>query len=260
MSSIAFHSKDKTVRVGGRERAMMGKLVNDAMDMATNIHGRFYSERDEHPLRPFIAGYFSNYHGRQWTECASMAFNGIMDDAFATIEGVRYGLWQVSLNSALVLGDAMWLTARLHGQCEIHAWVDGPNRKWLASVIERGLDTGIFREETQGYEGWRKVIEMLLADDSGPVVTSYSVCESFPNAHVAGWKPTEIVDGEADWDAWYNIPQDQRWDMAMEALRKAEGCLELKPNDHGFHFGAHNVNGWQLMQLAYKHAPKEVAK
>jgi hypothetical protein len=42
--------------------------------------------------------------------------------------------------------------ARLHGQCEVHGWVAGKNRAWLADIIETGRETAILRDDM----GWRE--------------------------------------------------------------------------------------------------------
>ncbi|GAA4304598.1 hypothetical protein GCM10023178_11830 [Actinomadura luteofluorescens] len=37
----------------------------------------------------------------------------------------------------------MRFLARLHAQCELHGYVEGPNRAWLADVIDQGPAAGV---------------------------------------------------------------------------------------------------------------------
>jgi len=155
------------------------------------------------------------------------------------INGEKLRLFPLPLNTLYRIGDApLKLAARLHGQCEIHAWVDGPNREWLAEIMEWGRETGVFRAEM----GWEAVIELLRKRDDEPVVTSYSVCESFPNAGVAGWLQLEENQARLRKDEtlrdsiheeWYELSGKRQWELAMTRLRseKVGAGLELTPDD-----------------------------
>lgn len=132
----------------------------------------------------------------------------------------RHGAgWFISLNTAIAVGnDALRLGARLHGQCEIHCYVEGPNRAWLAGIIEAGRESGFYRESM----GWESVCGLLRRRDDSPVVTSYSVTEQFPEFR-----------GGAD-DA---LTDEQRWEQGVTELR-ADWSLELKPENFAtFRFG-----------------------
>lgn len=84
--------------------------------------------------------------------------------------------WIITLNTVLRMGSApMQLAARLHGQCEIHCYVEGPNRAWLADLIASGLKAGVFRNAlvyqdplptggTIHSMGWDDVTALLRAD------------------------------------------------------------------------------------------------
>lgn len=148
----------------------------------------------------------------------------------------------ISLNTAARIGnDAIKLMARLHGQCECHAWVNGPERSWLADIMEKGLELMIYREN----EGWDKVIELLRASDGDPVVTSYSVCDQFPNARIAGWQD------DSDGDGWYELDDATQWSKAMKALweedEKYTYGRRLKPSNwQDYRF----LGGQDAMQIA----------
>jgi hypothetical protein len=144
-------------------------------------------------------------------------------------------------NTALRLGsDAVKLLVRLDMSCEVHTWVDGPNRLWLAGIIEAGRKSGVLRLGM----GWEKVVELLRNRDDQPVVTSYSVCDSFPNMAVADWTPPEGFEGEPS-DAWGELPREDRWRLCMAGLRAREAAdpdgmyLELKPSNwNNYRYGA----------------------
>ncbi len=243
MSRTYFHSKDGGAEVRGSERAHAGCLTNDIgiglllarcrwgpefKRLCDSLVGNDYPARDERNLQTMLS-----------VDASRLRF-GLAD-------GTQVQVWPVILNTSLRIGSRpLRLLTRLHAQMEIHAWVDGPNREWLAGIIAEGLRDGLMRNKV----GWESVIELLRSrSGEGPVVTSYSVCEQFPNAGIADWSPPsneEIVkaggvvleDEEEDWDAWYDIDGDEQWDMAMAALRAKENRLELRPDDFDtYHFG-----------------------
>jgi hypothetical protein len=158
--------------------------------------------------------------------------------------------------------EPVQLAARLHAQCEIHAWVDGPNRAWLADIIDEGVETGIMRPHPDMDDiektGWQAVTTLLRRTDSEPVVTSYSVCEQFPNSYASTYLPPWPEGVTEEWDAltekqqreretlsdaWYDLPGGEQWRMGMEWLRVQRGGLELEPE--GFYdFGFGNGFSW----------------
>jgi hypothetical protein len=147
--------------------------------------------------------------------------------------------------------------ARLHGQCEIHCYVEAENRLWLANIIESGLEKGIYRKNLDwgdlGLEdlGWNSVITLLGNGCRSPVVTSYSVCDTFPNPCVANFKVIE--EGSCkDWDklselreAWYNLSKDKQWELAIAGLRERIG-IELKPENWDDYYFSH---GWDAVKI-----------
>jgi hypothetical protein len=150
--------------------------------------------------------------------------------------------FDAALNTACAIGnDQVRLMARLHGQCEVHAFVVGQNRAWLAAIIRRGRETGVFRAD----QGWESVAELLASRDDCPVVTSYSVTRQFPNPEIAGW-----VDDE-DGEGFYRLSDAERWRRALEGLTAAGGGLEMKPEDWSqFYFGD-GVNGFHIAEQAW---------
>lgn len=186
------------------------------------------------------------------------------------VAGARLSTSNVELNTALAAGsDVVRLAAKIHGWCEDHCWVEGPDRVWMAAIIDEGLRTGIYRRglwytdgpdaprDKWSDQGWGNVAELLRSHDDEPVVLSYSVCDQFPNREVAGWEPVidpawipdwaTNADGRAEWDAldeeaqhsyrrehaldvWYELPAEERWLLAMEGLREDRPWARLAPD------------------------------
>jgi len=147
----------------------------------------------------------------------------------------------VALNTAMETGsDAMRLLARLHAQCELHCWVDGPNRRWLADIIVAGREEGTLREDA----GWEELAMFLRIQDDEPVVCSYSVCEGFPNysmlpeTHRLKKREAKGDDIDEIIDAYYRMRWESQWKHCMMELRTRSGRLELTPDDWSdFYFG-----------------------
>lgn len=224
MSRVYFHSPSGEVELSGRERAYAGWIIGEM------AFGVLRSDAEDRPDKPSLLRsilppdcYLSSVtrdFQRAFQTWFSHGFDGSL-----IVNGKRVDTFTLILNTALVAGsDAIKLLARIHGQCEIHAWVDGANRSWLAEIAEIGLEASVLRAD----EGWEKVIPFLRSSSSEPVVLSYSVTDQFPNAYVAEWHD------EHDGDDWYDIPVDKRWEMAMSKLRdQGHRLLEMKPETWG---------------------------
>lgn len=242
MSRIYFHSPSGEAEVAGSERHYLGSLVNQ---LAVGMLDPDGYQRDERLKQMLPADHYLNDPqavGRNWAAAYKTAFR-VGDGPLITWRGTELSAFSLALNTCLVYGnDAVKLAARIHGQCEIHAWVDGPNRAWLADIIQAGLDTEVFRkglwyesggEKKWADQGWEGVITLLRARDDEPVVMSYSVCDSFPNQSIGGWmdEVPDGVDEDDHSDAWYDLPPDERWDRSMLALRASARGLEITPDD-----------------------------
>jgi len=258
MSRIYFHSPSGDAEVPGTERAWMG-TVTDSLGM---------SPVDSHLLINLSTTGCVTLFGRSvatWSaeqvQSARLAVrhsDSVSDGLAISVYGVDLDPGCLTLNTALQLGSpAIRLMTRLHNQCEIHCWVDGPNRSWLADLIDAGLAEGSFRhtEEARGC-GWSDVTKLLRSRDDEPVVTSYSVCDQFPNSYASTWMPAWPEGVPERWDAldeatqeerseraesWYDLPPDEQWARGIEWLRAQAGGLELTPDQftgsREFHFG-----------------------
>lgn len=173
------------------------------------------------------------------------------DDPVFHLNGEVLGNFSLILNTVLSIGnDPLCLFARLHGQCEIHAYVEGPERAWVAGVIKQGLETGLYRQGV----GWDSVVTLLEQSNTEPVVTSYSVCEGFPNYGIADWTPPSDGEDEDSWEAWYELPDDERWDLALAGLRSRTDIQPLSSENLRGRFG----HGKTLFDVLNQPRPAEL--
>ncbi len=183
------------------------------------------------------------------------------------VAGVPLHTGDIELNTALVLGSPILaLAAKLHGWCESFCWVEGPNRKWLADLIDEGLSAGIYRRgiwyeakpdtaREWSSQGWENCTGLLRSRDDGPMVLSYSVCEQFPDVAISPSWPQWPAGTPERWDAltteqqeererirdeFDDLPADQQWALAMEGLRAQRPWAQLAPEtliNQRFHLG-----------------------
>lgn len=244
MSRIYFHSPSGTTELRGSERAHMGMLC---ADLAAGVFGAGHSFAKDQLCRitdfdpKEYEGYGSALRFQRDFEIMLFVSSGKEFRA----NGETFDVFSVCLNTALAVGnDAVRLCARLHGQCEIHTWVSGENRAWLAGIVERGRKQGIFRPE----QGWEAVVSFLRERADEPVVTSYSVCSQFPNAYAADW--TDERDGDGFWD----LPAAERWDRAFAGISDADSGLEMTPERWSFpeYYFSHGETALSLLEKAYE--------
>lgn len=241
MSSINFRSKSASARVSGAERAAAGVITQNLMmavlDMVIDQHQPEKSilfkalPSDCYAVdRPKLM--------RDWWRMSSMMGYNIV------IDGKEIDMFSVSLNTAFAIGsDPIKLLARLHGQCEIHCYVEDASKLWLSNIIRDGLSKKIMRPEM----GWEGVISLLESSD-GLIVTDFSVSDSFPNPHVAGWEPPLDEKGDPNYEAWYEIDADERWEKSALGIRSQKG-LEITPvNWTNFYFND-GVSAFGLIEM-----------
>jgi hypothetical protein len=247
MSRVYFHSPTRDAELRGSERAWLRVLVEDLAVGMLDLHR---PDRLKQLVSLAAPEHYITSHARQYPNgmplptAYRLAFlsDSPLSPPVMQYRGHRIDTFCLMLNTALQLGnEQLQLAARLHGQCELHAWVDGPNRAWLADVMQAGLDSGLYRRripyrETPGSEpiwsdqGWDDVIALLRERDDAPVVTSFSVTEQFPNPGQQWAKYG---------DEWFDLAPADQWRIGMHWLRQDGRNLELKPGlgdrwfDHG---------------------------
>ena len=267
MSRVYFHSPSGTAELMGSEfhylrgliyNLALGVLKVDDYEHAKRLRG-LLPAGDSLRTAPF-----EGYDFQGWVSYYETRFRVAGDDDRSPLiewRGERLSAFSLALNTAAALGsDAVKLATRIVGQGEIHAWIDGPNRAWVATIMQVGLESGTYRtgiwfepvlsgERQWADQGWGDVIAFLRARNDEPVVMSYSVSGGFPNAHVAGVAP------EDDWSEEYEgarqafdeLPDTERWRLGVQALRASSKGLEIKPDDWGSFRYTHQLSVLDLV-------------
>lgn len=287
MSRLRFHSPAGYAEVMGSEQHLVRKHV---YDLATGLLSIRSAEDVDRLLRLVEPGHYLHDVDRTrpgwllfWAESFKTALRtGGKEFSW---HGHPLDPFSITLNTVLAVGNDSWrLVARMAGQNEIHAWVDGPNRKWLAGLIDDALEAGLLRHnlrpsgpfgepEPEQEQGWSGVLELLRSRDDEPVVTSYSTNDSFPVPHPFecpppmpnGWVPAWVETDEerAEWDeqddsyrmdyweesvssAFFEQPEYEQWAQAMRWLRSDPGRLELRPDDWCGHWFGNGLTVFDL--------------
>jgi hypothetical protein len=131
----------------------------------------------------------------------------------------------ISLDTATMMGSPqMALAAWIHGQSEVHGFVEEEHRIWLAELIDDGREQGIFRD----HQGWEDVLILLRKTETlpGPVVMSYSVTETFPSPYEVLQDPSEDVA-----EAFYGLPHAERWSAGLDWLRTVANVGPITPEN-----------------------------
>lgn len=242
MSRIYFHNIEETADVSGAERGLLGQLCSRALLLTL---GKLDYAFDKGPwiMKHIPSDCYLH-------DCRDLRARDIeiwlsVDNSHLLLDGEKHKLFDLQLNSAIILGgNAMKLAARLHGQCEIHCYVEGKNRAWLADMVDDAVAKKVFRTG----RGWDSVVTLLRKASDTPVVCSYSVCEQFPNSHIANWEPAA---DDPDGDAWYDLPAEEKWEKGMAGLRSSGHGLEITPDDwDSFYFGRSFVTGFDFSNRA----------
>lgn len=184
MSRVYFHSPSGTAELRGSERAHLGFVAQGparaawGLDRHTDLShwveicslipepdpGEYGSNFLHEHLRQAVAENESNrnlykdwrpgaphpytcYDAQQrFKSSLELKLNSGVSDVVFEVAGHRFNSGNIALNTALVAGSRpIVLAAKIHGWCEVHAWVDGPDRAWLADIVGEGLTAGIYR-------------------------------------------------------------------------------------------------------------------
>ena len=234
MSRVYFHSQSGTAELRGSERAYAGGLIND-IALAVLKPGCW----NEKKLRAMLPEdhYLKTSGADRFIDSWSTAFS-VNSGELLVHDDKRIDSWTIGLNTVMVVGnDAMRFLARIHGQCEIHGYVEGKNRLWLANIIHEGYASGLYR----GDMGWDRVGALLRLRDDEPVVMSYSVCQGFPNYDIAGWMKDDEGEG------FYELTKYEQWHLAMTNLRAQDRGLELRPDNYSTYKFGHCVTAFDIV-------------
>lgn len=273
MSRIYFHFDDgDSMEILGTERAHFGIMTEElAKGMLGLAPGYGYGSNLIERLSPFI----NPTHPLASTEPRTAEWDRVLSTGLNSFGRGEIFAWRGSLlpaidlvaNTVLAAGsDPMRLVIKIHLLCEVHGYVMGYHRGWLADLIEEGYKEGLYRkgfwraddkhamDELIGKEvpqeamifqsmGWPELVTKLREGRSGPVVMSFSGTEGFPNSRVANWLPPWPDGVEKHWDAlsedqqqerrdreedWSALPHHRHWDLAVKGLKAARPPIEPK--------------------------------
>lgn len=261
MSRIYLHTRERDAEVRGSERAYMGASLNHFF---LGCLSDFWYEPERLKVILPSRSYLRNVEGVRFAEsfAAWMAVPALEDKAFL-VSDESYEIFATVLNTALVAGsDPLKLMARIHGQCETHCYIEGQDRQWLADIIKAGCEERILRgvHDAGQLITWGNAVHLLedVAShdhEPGPVVFSYSVCDSFPNPNVADWEPPEE---DEDDEAWYDLADAERWDRGMAGLRGGKGGERLCPEHWGAFRFSEGTDAFQINAFLRKLRNTEV--
>lgn len=278
MSAIIFHSIDNDdVEIAGAERANFAAAVREIFDMSL---GYFFADKKGHfwiqdflPENHYLknSDNINDIYSFKEMLCRSIHYS--FSDCHFIINNEQYNTFLLALNTAIVAGsDVVKFMTRIHAQCEIHCYVEGPNRKWLSDIIEKGYKSNILRPNMRrsGGEGWQDVIDLLRKRDDSPIVCSYSVCESFPNLTTSNMNNLGINENMTEQEIdqkryelqekYENLPYEERFNIGMDYLRsKQDYGLELKPENWNDYYFGEKLTGFDLPILHKKYYPPEEA-
>ena len=249
MSAIYFHTPGGTATVRGSERTLAGSFAKHALEYALRLPGIDIPSMP-HPMHKLLTP-----KAREYSKLISLtellSSEGFIGNELVTMSNKPVDLWTTGLNTGLILAaPAMKLLLRVHGTCELHSFIQGTHRAWLATLIQEGLAQRVLSAGA----GWDSVAELCLQSSFEPVVLSYSACEQFPNRHAAlrgGWVQ-EPKDPEGE--LWYKLSIKERWSTAWRGLEKEADSLEWRPSRWDQFRFEDGLDGFELYQHAVARA------
>lgn len=267
MSSITFQTIDKEVRIGGAERHYAGALCERIFWSILDIDDMDIGQEDStfERLKGMLPRDHYLHETRSWNTISLR--NAFRVGADLIWRGQIIDVFALQLNTAIAIGnDAVIFSARMHGQCEIHGYVEGPNRAWLADIIDRGSACGVLREPYQTqYDKWSDVADLLRQSDEHPVVMSYSVTESFPDAGLVlaskrpkgrykDWTEEQHQEWEAARAEFHDLPWTDQWSRAVDTLRARSQSirLEIRPDSWSTYRFDEGITAFDLIGSDYK--------
>lgn len=227
MTNIYFYSKFNREKLNGAEYYYLGDVCSkiswnvleqliDYQNIEPQIitNEGFVKGNDKFLLRILLPPnhYLTRTFGYEFIKYARMFFQSFRGHSphnpKITFNGEEIEHDELHLNTSYVMGsDIIKLSARLLniGKYRSPEYIEGCNRRWLASIIEDGLKHGIFRD----FVGWQDIVTLLRKNENYPIVISQNE----------------------------TLFEDYSWDNVINNL-KSQGKSELKPEGwNEFYFG-----------------------
>jgi hypothetical protein len=250
MSRLYFTDSHGEAELKGSEKAHMRGL---AFDLGWGMMAPHYVTEIERLGELIKPGHYLANHSPErgyvgWAEGLRISMS-LDNGDFLSFRGHPINGHNTIMNTAAKVGnDVIKLAVRLHCQAELNCWVDGPNREWMADIMQRGLDLGIFRTGLWNSgrggtpywsdQGWGEVIPFLRERDDDPVVVSYSV---------TGESLGELARGDMPFEEWDALGQEERWALSLKAVRESDDNLEMSPADWPHFYFDHGITALDLV-------------
>jgi hypothetical protein len=281
MTSILFHFDDgETCQVSGPERAHFAILAEQfSKGIIGLVPTYFPSSRLHEHLGPFL-----NPENRlaqqtpgtpEWDSVLggtlnTMGFrNGPPPFAW---KGKEIGTLSLICNTVLAAGsDPMRLAVKIQFTCEHHGYVMGFHRKWLADLIDEGMEEGIYRKTM----GWPDLVAKLRSGRSGPVVMSFSGSDPFPDSDIGSWMPpwpegvprnrdelTEEQQKErgSRSQEWYDQSFDKQWAISVRGLKAQTWNKPIDPTTLRAYRFTHEISLLDLYNQDFERVEKGLAQ
>lgn len=225
MSRVHFTSHSRESELHGSERAYLGGLVRDLALAVLKPDWR----RDE--LERLLREPEQWAHlGKRWPDVAQwvnqFSTRWAVGENWLTFEGRDLSPFEISLNTATLIGSLQLKAAAwIHGQCEVHGYVEEKDREWLADIFEEGVESGVYRRGLRTIpQGWEGVIEHLRCGDGGPVVMGYSTTDGFPSRHAITDADHQSLGPDAQ-ELFYELPREEQWAIGLRWIYSDEARL-----------------------------------
>lgn len=229
MSRVYWHTRDHgTAELRGSERAYASELAL-AIGMGIAWPRSRARERMASALVDPPDYLVAPADDRQWGRFAE---TWLRTDGVLSIYGEAMPFGTLALNTLITMNRPLRLLAWMDGLCESHGYFEPDAQPALIETISEGLASKSFRWD----QGWSEVLKLLMdLDGAGPIVWSYSVCESFPER----WQlrpPRDPSESDEDYEErvdrhiYDEISPEETWDRCIEILRAAEWPVALHPD------------------------------
>lgn len=243
MSSIYFADVSGDARISGSEVTNLQLTMSDLLIQGLGF-SRYFYDSDVNAAK-YMFGEERSYlfvdddYAKLSDRVRSCIYARFADDKEKLHHpcGGPLQLLSVGLNTAVAVGsDPIRFAARIYGQSELNAFILGEDRSFIASVIQDGLASGIFRQN----EGWESVAAFLLSSKKRDVVLVDS--NSFPSAL--------YCNGSAkNYEKW---SEEKRWKKSFKGLYQRFKWLGIDESTLRYTF-SHGVNAYQLRAAVDAH-------
>lgn len=237
MSRVYWHTRDHgEAEVLGSERAYASGL---ALDIGVGIVVPGFRAREQMQAALADPPAYLTTDGEaeeEWRWKSSLE-TWLRVDGALLLDGQAMPFGDLALNTLITMNRPLRLLAWMHGVCESHGYFEPDAHAALAETITEGRESNVLRAGA----GWEDVLDLIdRVGGNGPIVWSYSVCESFPDR----WElrpPRSPDESDEDYDdrtdryIYDELSSEDAWDQCIALLREKQWPVALHPDvEQGF--------------------------